>query len=64
MPIHVPLGHSECSPHAPIRPTYLHIAAEDGVNEAVRALAEAADGSLSTQSDAYQQTALHLAACG
>ncbi len=41
--------------------TYLHCAAHDGVKEAVRALAEAADGAVDAKAD-YQQTALHLAA--
>jgi hypothetical protein len=36
-----------------------HIAAKDGVKEAERSLAEAADGSVDAKNDA--QTALHLA---
>jgi cytohesin len=41
--------------------TYLHCAAEDGVKEAVRALAEAANGSIDAKNN-LQRTALHLAA--
>jgi hypothetical protein len=41
--------------------TYLHCAAYKGVKEAVRALVEAADGSVNAKND-YQETALHLAA--
>ncbi len=42
--------------------TSLHLAAEDGVKEVARSLAEAADGSVDGKNDA--QTALHLAARG
>ncbi len=41
--------------------TCLHCAAEAGVKEAVRALAEAADGSFDAK-NIYQETALHLGA--
>ncbi len=44
------------------RTTSLHRAAEDGVKEAVRSLAEAANGSVDGKNDA--QTALHLAVRG
>ncbi len=39
----------------------MHFAATGGVKEAVRALAEAADGSVDAKSN-HQHTALHLAA--
>ncbi len=42
--------------------TSLHLAAEDGVKEAVRSLAEAADGSVDGKNDA--PTALQLAVRG
>ncbi len=42
--------------------TSLHLAAEDGVKEAVRSSAEAADGSVDGKNDA--QTALQLAVRG